>query len=181
MVGSTRHHERGGMVMVRRKVAEVAELRGPEELSRIAEEAMRMMESSNEMERVEAQGMLDGSKCVMRVWEFYWPPRVFLVRVFEDPMAAERVAGGFRALGIRAQKTFKRVGDKALPAVKIDWEDHYLLGEFFREQFGAEWSPLDRKMNKIVRRYLAEKSEKRALRMLAREAGRMGAELMKGE
>ncbi|MEM4021531.1 MAG: hypothetical protein QXI18_04095 [Nitrososphaerota archaeon] len=44
-----------------------------------------------------------------------------------------------------------------------------------------EWSRLDRKMNKIVRRYLAEKSEKRALRMLARMAGRMGAELMKGE
>ena len=69
MVGSTRHHERGGMVMVRRKVAEIAELSSPEELSKIAEEAMRMMGSDDELERLEAQGMLDSSKCVARVWD----------------------------------------------------------------------------------------------------------------
>ncbi|MEM1711970.1 MAG: hypothetical protein QXU12_06250, partial [Nitrososphaerota archaeon] len=166
----------GGGRMVRlRKVAEIAELSSPEELSRIAEEAMRMMGSDDELERLEAQGMLDSSKCVARVWEFYWPPKVYVTRIFDDLRAAESVAEAHRSLGIKVWKVFRRLDDRVLPAVKMEWEAYYLLGEFFREAFDVEWSRLDRKMNKIVRRYLAEKSEKRALRMLAREAGRMGA------
>ncbi|MEM3793620.1 MAG: hypothetical protein QXS76_01790 [Candidatus Bathyarchaeia archaeon] len=168
--------------MVRlRKVAEITELSSPEECAKIAEEAMRMMGSDDELERLEAQGMLDSSKCIARVWEFYWPPKVYVTRIFDDLRAAESVAEAHRSLGIKVWKVFRRLDDRVLPAVKMEWEAYYLLGEFFREAFDVEWSRLDRKMNAIVQRYLAEKSEKRALRMLAREAGRMGAELMKGE
>ncbi|MEM4498361.1 MAG: hypothetical protein QW692_06005 [Nitrososphaerota archaeon] len=168
--------------MVRlRKVAEIAELSSPEECAKIAEEAMRMMGSDDELERLEAQGMLDSSKCVARVWEFYWPPKVYVTRIFDDLRAAESVAEAHRSLGIKVWKVFRRLDDRVLPAVKMEWEAYYLLGEFFREAFDVEWSRLDRKMNAIVQRYLTARSRRRALRMLAREAGRMGAELMKGE
>lgn len=156
-----------------RKVVEVVEVRGPEMFEDVVEEAMRMLESGDELERLETQGMLDGSKTVAKIWIFCWPPEVYVEWVFDDTLAAERTVKGYRSVGIRAWRTSRRFGGRVLPAARVEWTGYYLLGEFFNEAFDVRWSDVDRKMNEVIEKYMVQESKRKALKMLAREFAKM--------
>ena len=140
-------------------VVELIEYMSPEMFKDTVREALDILEKSeNEFMKGYAQGMLDISKTVARIWIFYWPPRVEVEWVFEDFKSAERYAEALREF-TEPSTGYRKYNGRELPAVRIDWTSWYTL----RTMLGGRLHPLDI----VVQEYLLEKSKKKAMKNLA--------------
>ncbi len=90
---------------------------------------------------------------MLKVWRFYWPPRVKVEWVFEDPSSADRTFKAFKKVLGKTSKKSRKVEDKTLPAVAIDWRD------WRRVMIASQGRPSI--IDMIVEKYLGEKSRRR--------------------
>ena len=138
-------------------LAEVVEFRTEEEIRELAKRAMEIMELAESY----ARGALAMSKTIAKVYQFYWPSRVYIGWIFEDPRTAKEVARCFKAF-FRVKNEWRRIDGRELPAVFIDfeeWIDFYCIR-------GHQLHPLD----SITLRYLKKgTSMEKAFRQLARD------------
>jgi len=143
-------------------VVEVFEKRSPEMFKDVVEKALEILENAeDEYAKAYAQGMLDISKTVLKVWRFYWPPKVEVELVFEDPSSAERTFYAFKKVFGRASKRARNVDDRIYPAVAVDWEDWRTI------MIASNGRPSI--IDMIVERYLMQKSREKAFRELAED------------
>ena len=148
--------------MKSRVIAEVVEFRTEEELKELAKRAMEIMEfAEDEFAESYARGALAMSKTVAKVYQFCWPPRVYIGWIFEDPRTAKEVARCFKAF-FRVRNEWRRIDGRELPVVFIDfkeWIDFYCMR-------GHQLHPLD----DIALRYLKKSTNiEKAFRQLTRD------------
>jgi len=110
-----------------------------------------------------ARGYLAMSKTIVKIYRFCWPPRVCIGGVFEDPKTAKEVSRIFRVF-FRVKNEWRRMNDRELPAVFIDFEEYITFYSIRSHQL----HPLDT----IALRYLKkgtnmEKASKQLARNLA--------------
>jgi len=143
-------------------VIEVFEKRSPEMFKDVVKKALELMENAeDEYTKAYAQGMLDISKTLLKIWRFYWPPKVEIEFVFEDITSAERTFKAFRKVFGRTSKNSRNVDDRIYPAVAVDWEDWRTI------MIASNGRPSI--IDMIVERYLRQKSKKKAYRELAED------------
>jgi len=139
-----------------RVIAEVVEFRTEEELEELAKRAMEIMEFAESY----ARGALAMSKTVAKVYQFYWPPRVYIGWVFEDPKTAREVSKIFRVF-FKVKNEWRRIDGRELQGVFVDfeeWIDFYCMR-------GHQLHPLDA----IALRYLKKSTNiEKAFKQLAR-------------
>jgi len=117
--------------------------------------------AEDEFAKSYARGALAVSKTVAKIYRFYWPPRVYIGWIFEDPKTAKEVARYFKAF-FRVRKEWRRVNGRELPAVFVDFEDWIT----FYSMRGNRLHPLDT----IALRYLKKGTNMgRAFKKLARD------------
>ncbi len=107
-----------------------------------------------------ARGALAMSKTVAKVYQFCWPPIVYIGWIFEDPRTAKEVARCFKAF-FRVRNEWRRIDGRELPAVFVDfkeWIDFYCMR-------GHQLHPL----GTIALRYLKSTNMEKAFRQLARD------------
>ena len=128
-------------------------------LEEVAKRAMEFAE--DEFAGSYARGVLAMSKTVAKIYQFYWPPRVYIGWIFEDLKTAKEVSKIFRVF-FRVKNEWRRIDGRELPVVFIDfeeWIDFYCMR-------GHQLHPLD----SIALRYLKRgTSMEKALRQLARD------------
>ncbi len=147
--------------MKSRYVAEVFEKYSADSFKDIVKEAFDILEKvEDENVKEYAQAMLDISKMLLKVWRFYWPPRVEVELVFEDPRPAERVLEVLRRVLGRASKKYRKIDDRVYPAVVVDWRD------WRKHVITSETASI---IDIIVDKYLEQKSKKKAYRELAED------------
>ena len=107
-----------------------------------------------------ARGYLAVSKTVAKIYQFYWPPKVYIGWVFEDSKTVKEVSRIFRVF-FKVKNEWRRMNGRELPAVFVDfkeWIDFYCIR-------GHQLHPLD----SIALRYLKNTSMEKASKKLARD------------
>jgi len=139
-------------------IAEVVEWT-EEELTKKAMEIMEFAE--DEFAESYARGYLAVSKTVAKIYQFCWPPRVYIGWVFEDLKTAKEVSKVFRVF-FKVKNEWRRINNKELPAVFVDFEEWIT----FYSIRGHQLHPLDI----IALRYLEKGTNmEKASKQLARD------------
>ncbi|MEM2613116.1 MAG: hypothetical protein QXO15_02680 [Nitrososphaerota archaeon] len=145
----------------RRLLLELSWRRDPEALMELADEAIWIMEDSQD-EVVEefARGQLAMSYVICKYWLFFMPPYVEVEYVFEAQKYADEFAekvGRF----MDVEKATRTIDDREYPSVRLDW----LRLNTLRETLKAPMHPLDI----IAENFVKEKNPRRALKQLMRD------------
>jgi len=106
-----------------------------------------------------ARGYLAVSKTVAKIYQFYWPIRVYIGWIFEDLKTAKEVSRIFRVFF--KVKNEWRMNDRELPAVFIDFKEYITFYSIRSHQL----HPLDT----IALRYLKNTNMEKASKQLARD------------
>jgi len=143
-------------------IAEVVEFRTEEELEELAKRAMEIMElAEDEFAESYARGVLAMSKTIAKLYQFYWPPRVYIGWIFEDLKTTKEVSKIFRVF-FKVKNEWRRIDSRELQAVFIDfeeWIDFYCMR-------GRQLHPLDA----IALRYLKKSTNiEEVFKKLARD------------
>ena len=122
----------------------------------LEELAKRVMEFAESY----ARDALAMSKTIAKIYQFYWPPRVYIGWIFEDPKTAREVARYFKAF-FKVRKEWRRMNNRELPVVFVDFEEWIT----FYSMRGNQLHPLDT----ISLRYLKNTNMEKASKKLARD------------
>jgi len=161
MVGRrSRRSSRGRSKILREEgyqlVAEVVERRDPALLMEMAAEAVEVLENPETSDDIKAfmLGRLCMAGAFVKFWRFYWPPKVELEWVFDDPRKAKMLAdvvGEFE----KVVMSTRSIDWKEYASVRLNWQFWREVGDLI----GAPPSPLD----VVAMRYLEQKSMRRLM------------------
>ena len=140
-------------------VAEVVERRDPELLAEMAAEAVEVLENPEISDDVKAfmLGRLCMAGAFVKFWRFYWPPKVELEWVFDDPRKAKMLAdviGRFE----KVIMSTRSIDGKEYASVRLNWQFWRAIGDLI----GAPTTPLDI----VAERYLQQRSTRKAVKRL---------------
>ena len=100
------------------------------------------------------------SKTIAKIYQFYWPPKVYIGWIFEDSKTAKEVSRIFRVF-FKVKNEWRRINDRELPAIFIDFEEWITFYSIRSHQL----HPLD----VIAIKYLKSTNMEKASKQLARD------------
>jgi len=107
-----------------------------------------------------ARGYLAMSKTIAKIYQSYWPPRVYIGWIFEDPKTVKEASRIFRVF-FKVKNEWRRMNCKELPAVFIDFEEWITFYSIRSHQLHL--------LDMIALRYLKSTNMEKASKQLARD------------
>ena len=143
-------------------VAEVVERRDPALLMEMAAEAVEVLENPETSDDIKAfmLGRLCMAGAFVKFWRFYWPPKVELEWVFDDPRKAKMLADVIGRFENVIMST-RSIDGKEYASVRLNWQFWRAMGDVF----DAPVAPPDI----IAENYLRQKSPRKALKRLMQD------------